>query len=56
MSLVTLAIVNGALAVALLAALAYVCILPFRLENLQAGSSSESVAADPEVHYERFAA
>jgi hypothetical protein len=53
MSLVTLALVNGTLAVAMLAGLAYVCSLPFRLE---ADPPADRMAAVSVYEYEDLAA
>jgi hypothetical protein len=54
MSLVTLAIVNGVLVAALLAGLAYVCSIPFRIDRprprpvlgVLRGSTTQAVRAD----------
>jgi len=54
MSLTTLALVNGILVAALLAALAYVCRLPFRLDRPD--SSANTLASEPDREYEELAA
>jgi hypothetical protein len=56
MSLVTFAVVNGALAIALLAALAYVCSLPFRLERSDPVVPSDALPRESDAGYERLAA
>jgi len=43
MSLITVAVVNAYLAAAIVAALAYVCRLPFRLDRLEPASDSEAL-------------
>ena len=59
MSLLTVGIANGVLAGAIVAALAYVCRIPYRLDRtarrkeLLAGSEART---QPELAYERYAA
>jgi hypothetical protein len=49
MSLITLAVVNAGLAVAIVAALAYVCRLPFRFDRFEPASSSEALNETPKL-------
>jgi hypothetical protein len=56
MSLMTVALINGVLAVGILAALAYVCRLPFGLDRPDADSPVEAASSEPGYQYEPFAA
>jgi hypothetical protein len=56
MSLVTFAIVNGMLAVAILAALVCVCRLPFRLDRSSSTLAAEPIRYEVRVEPERLAA
>lgn len=56
MSIVTFAVVNGVLVAALLAALAYVCSLPFRLERNARSAVVRSIERHPEAREQRLAA
>jgi hypothetical protein len=47
MSLITVAVVNANLAIAIVAALAYICRLPFRLDLLEAAADSRSLNRAP---------
>jgi hypothetical protein len=56
MSLMTVAMINGVLAVGILAALAYVCRLPFRLDRPDAASPVGAASSEPDYRYEQVAA
>jgi hypothetical protein len=59
MSLVTLAIVNGILVAELVAALAYICSIPFRIDRVKPGPRArvaELRAPHGDFVYERSAA
>jgi hypothetical protein len=56
MSLTAFALVNGILAGALLTALAYVCLVPFRLDRTERTASSDVVVPQPDYAYEQAAA
>jgi hypothetical protein len=56
MSLVALALANGALVAALLVTLAFVCSLPFRLDRADDTSLTVTPASEPEYGDERLAA
>ena len=54
MSLITVAVVNANLAVAIVATLAYVCRLPFRLDRFEPALDSQALNREPDR--ERLAA
>jgi hypothetical protein len=56
MSLVTVATVNGLLAVGILAALAYVCRLPFRINISEPPVAAGSASGEPDHEQEQIAA
>ena len=56
MSLMTVAILNGALALGILAALAYVCRLPYRLDRSGAAVPAAKARSEADSRHERLAA
>lgn len=56
MPLVTLAIVNGALAIAVVAALVYVCSIPFRIDHAKPRPRFATERPGTETGYKRRAA
>jgi hypothetical protein len=48
MSLITIAVVNASLAIAIVGTLAYVCRLPFGLDRLEPASDSQALNQAPD--------